>query len=219
MKTCSKCNETGDTQEFSPQKQSRDGLSSWCKKCKRELAGAYRLNKGLNPRKIPVMATDAKECLSCHKIKQLANFYPSKRGRLNRSAYCSQCTKDQHKSDHYRSLSRSHTRRYRERHKYRWRALHRINQFKRRKNIDKLSTGTVTDLVLESIYKTKVCHYCGKLTPVANRTCDHIVALNKGGLHDQANLTMACRSCNSSKRDLNKEEFINDRIKNNSRLN
>lgn len=33
MKTCTKCLQSKDKTSFSPKKESRDGLQSWCKKC------------------------------------------------------------------------------------------------------------------------------------------------------------------------------------------
>ena len=46
------------------------------------------------------------------------------------------------------------------------------------------------------------CVYCGMRCSKQNPyTIDHIVPLKRGGTHDLANLTLSCRSCNSSKRD------------------
>jgi hypothetical protein len=41
------------------------------------------------------------------------------------------------------------------------------------------------------------CSYCGADT--GNPTVDHIIALARGGTNDFSNLTVACKSCNSSK--------------------
>jgi 5-methylcytosine-specific restriction endonuclease McrA len=40
------------------------------------------------------------------------------------------------------------------------------------------------------------CAYCGS---VGSLTIDHIVPVTRGGTNDMANLTFACKSCNSSK--------------------
>ena len=39
--------------------------------------------------------------------------------------------------------------------------------------------------------------------------------LNKGGLHNSNNITMACLQCNCTKRDMTEEEFNNYKNKNN----
>lgn len=48
------------------------------------------------------------------------------------------------------------------------------------------------------------CQYCGD---EAN-TVDHIVPVSRGGTNDLANLTPACKTCNSSKRDKLVEEWL-----------
>lgn len=49
------------------------------------------------------------------------------------------------------------------------------------------------------------CTYCGvgfveQRGHPASYNCDHVVPVSKGGTNDRANLTAACRACNSSKR-------------------
>ena len=48
------------------------------------------------------------------------------------------------------------------------------------------------------------CTYCGSKDDL---TCDHVLALIRGGTNDENNLTTACRSCNSSKGDRLLEEW------------
>lgn len=48
------------------------------------------------------------------------------------------------------------------------------------------------------------CWYCGIDNP---STVDHVIATNKGGDDSLDNLVLACRSCNSAKRDLSVKEF------------
>lgn len=68
--------------------------------------------------------------------------------------------------------------------------------------------GTVTGVV---IYQRKDCVYCGvPLTP-ENRTIDHMTPLNLGGAHSASNVTACCLSCNSKKRDLPFDEWL-DRL-------
>ena len=48
------------------------------------------------------------------------------------------------------------------------------------------------------------CQYCGDEAT----TVDHVVPLSRGGTNDLANLTPACKPCNSSKRDRLLEEWL-----------
>jgi 5-methylcytosine-specific restriction endonuclease McrA len=46
------------------------------------------------------------------------------------------------------------------------------------------------------------CTYCNKRLISGDATIDHVVPLSKGGnASDPSNLTSACRSCNSAKKD------------------
>lgn len=44
------------------------------------------------------------------------------------------------------------------------------------------------------------CQYCGRKEPEIKLTLDHIVPISKGGDKSLSNLTVACESCNKSKR-------------------
>lgn len=49
-----------------------------------------------------------------------------------------------------------------------------------------------------------LCTYCGEPAD----SIDHIIAVTKGGTGERDNLTPACRSCNSKKRNLSLETFL-----------
>jgi hypothetical protein len=53
---------------------------------------------------------------------------------------------------------------------------------------------------------TSGCHYCHSYNDL---TIDHILATSKGGKDIPSNLTVACRSCNSSKGNRPYNDFIN----------
>jgi len=44
-----------------------------------------------------------------------------------------------------------------------------------------------------------VCAHCGKSTPPASRTVDHVIPQILGGGNDQRNLMPLCQSCNKSR--------------------
>lgn len=48
------------------------------------------------------------------------------------------------------------------------------------------------------------CWYCGKDNP---KTIDHVVSISHGGSDDIDNLVMACKTCNSTKRELSVSDF------------
>lgn len=65
--------------------------------------------------------------------------------------------------------------------------------------------GTVTGDV---IYQRKDCVYCGAPLTPESRTIDHMIPLNLGGTHSASNVTACCLSCNSKKRDLPFDEWL-----------
>jgi hypothetical protein len=54
----------------------------------------------------------------------------------------------------------------------------------------------------------KPCPYCGEYMSRRNKSLDHMVALNKGGVHGTVNVIICCSRCNSSKRDKDFGEWI-----------
>ena len=47
-----------------------------------------------------------------------------------------------------------------------------------------------------------VCHYCGRRTPAAELTMDHIVPIARGGKSTKGNLVPACKDCNNKKKQM-----------------
>ena len=47
-----------------------------------------------------------------------------------------------------------------------------------------------------------VCHYCGRATPPAALTMDHIVPLARGGRSTKGNVVPCCKECNNKKRQM-----------------
>jgi 5-methylcytosine-specific restriction endonuclease McrA len=72
------------------------------------------------------------------------------------------------------------------------------------------SGATTENVDAEAIYElyNHTCIYCGSKTDL---TLDHVVPLNGGGKHCEDNLVVACRSCNSSKKDTPLEEWAQRR--------
>jgi len=127
-------------------------------------------------------------------------FSPSIRGRLGVASACRKCTSTGTTSEAQKLKARERTVLYRERHKERWRAAHRIHQFKRRHRIAVTQDGSVTDAFLKGVYAEETCFWCKESVEYQFRTLEHIVELIQGGTHTADNITMACSSCNSARK-------------------
>jgi len=72
------------------------------------------------------------------------------------------------------------------------------------KNGGEFTRKEFTDLCKVSVWQ---CTYCGcNLTP-ETVTADHKIPLSRGGSNDISNITIACVSCNCSKKDKTPEEY------------
>jgi hypothetical protein len=203
MKICSKCSLNKEDNSFSKN-------SSWCKECKRLLEKNRRLNNGIKEKKIPIVLNDSKECLICKKILPFSEFTIYNRNKRDGyNSYCKKCFSIKYKVD--KEKSRVATKKYRENNKAYWNMLHRLNQFNRRNIIKVNNDGTVTKEFVDSVYSYEICSYCNKLCEEKEKTLDHIIPLIKGGKHSRDNICLACKSCNSSKKDKLLEEWNNDR--------
>ena len=207
MKVCSNCGIKKGLDEFSCCKRSTDGgcryYASWCKECKRVLESGRRRKQGITERISPTITDEGKECLECNIVKSLQDFSPSPRGKLGLSSYCKSCTNTRFKSD--RESTRIATKKYRDSNRNWWRSLHRISQFNRRSKIKAQTDGTVTSEFINSVYALEICYWCKEYIEENLRTLEHIVELNSGGLHSIYNITMACVSCNSSRKGRNND--------------
>ena len=73
--------------------------------------------------------------------------------------------------------------------------------------------------VVERIHKKAIiardnstCYLCSRVLTPNEITLDHVVPVSRGGNHTNDNLRVACRPCNSGKRDLLLEEYLAKRI-------
>lgn len=206
-KICPSCGIGQDNTNY----QTQNGKpSGWCRLCRTQKERDRRRANGQTERVFSVVQDGKKTCLHCNEIKPLTDFSPSKKGTGSVQSYCKPCFADRNRD---KKKARERTKAYRKRKGPEYLAQHRLNQFKRRTNIEAVSDGTVTKEFLENLYEVECCHYCGNQTPRNFRTADHVIPLSTGGIHSSENLVMACFSCNSSKRDLPAETFL-ERLQN-----
>ena len=202
QRTCSKCGHLRPVTAFQKFNGKPGGQ---CRVCKTTAMKASRLSKGIAVRKRSEVIEGEKLCLSCSTMRPLTDFSPSKRGLGGVSSYCRACA-NARPTD--RETIRRNTAEYRVRHPERWRALHRLSQFKRRTLLAAAADGTITDEVLREIYARTHCCYCRQPISEKKRTLEHIIPLSRGGQHSVTNIAMACFSCNSSKSYKTPEEFV-----------
>lgn len=195
MKICTKChnNETVS--------------GSWCRSCRSDAERMRRRSKGIKEKIFSEIKDGHKSCAICSEFKPLSDFSPAKRGKGMVSYACKRCVAKSRTAPENRKKSTTYTQNYRNIRRNRWRALHRIACWESKHSVVVPKDGTVTDEFLDKLYETSHCYYCNNEIPAYKRTADHIVSLSAGGSHSSTNLVMACRSCNSKKRDLSEQEF------------
>lgn len=60
-------------------------------------------------------------------------------------------------------------------------------------------------------YFANKCAYCGLSSETIQLTADHIKPSNQGGRFIRGNIIPACQKCNSLRRDVSLEDFLNDK--------
>lgn len=172
-------------------------LNNTCKVCGR-IFGGQKTNTCKE-----CLAKGVKWCKSCDSVKELAEFYYLA-GNGTWDARCRECGRKQSKE--YRRKERSteegrercneRMRNYYENHKHtpEYKAYSRYHNYTRRQGVIGRYTSEEWIACLEA--NDYSCAYCGA---THNLTADHIVAISKGGFGYIFNITVACKSCNSSK--------------------
>lgn len=130
-----------------------------------------------------------------HKARRKA--YDAQRGDYNRK-----------KCRRYNAVNRETRREYNKRYvKTKAGRLSRLNSRHRRRACEKASPNPPTSKEMDALRESvKECFYCRSVH--AKLTFDHFFPLSRGGGHSLQNIVMACRSCNSRKRDRDPHEFI-----------
>lgn len=194
-KTCSRCKQTFNADNFAKDRSKKSGLSSACKLCLRERDKKYRLE-------------------NCEKYLLKAKTYRDKNKEI-----CNQRTKNwqqQNKQKAYETAKKwrqsnkekvkEYDRRYRqkltkeqrreERQKYLQKNpnYYLDGNYQRRMRVNqqrfKVSKKEITKL------KSQSCFYCQSQEKIV---IDHVIPLSRGGSHSVGNLVSACQKCNLSK--------------------
>ena len=203
-KVCTKCMVLKHKDAFT-KGQSLLGRRTWCKECSKttDRERTHRQGKHKPMRRSFIREDGLKLCLQCENNLPIDNFRKHTLGVGGKSPYCREC--ENARADPVRrreSFKRSESNRGRL-----WKTDQRIRMFEKRYNAVVVRDGTVTEEFINELFATEVCFYCEEIIEEDQRSSDHKTALIRGGWHAAKNLVMACRLCNSRKRDLDADAY------------
>lgn len=179
MKICTKCKESKDLFNFSTNKQSKDGLHSWCKPC-------VNLQKHINKDKYSKTAkiyrlNNAEKLAIYEKERRLNPDFKAKKAIWDKT-YREKAGEELKKKKRLYYADKQHLRRseyQRNKQGYIARAYQRLYKIK--------------NLTPENADKKKIQCFYNQAKKITNETgikheVDHIIPISKGGLHHQDNL-------------------------------
>lgn len=179
MKTCSKCKAEKATDLFSKDAARPDGLTNWCKQCRRT---HYLANKDRVAKQMKVYSAENKDKL---RINAARHYEKNKDLVLQRSMLRYYANIDKIQAQH-RESGKKYSRLYPER--------NLVKRHKRRARLRSNGVFTITNRELKTLYSLP-CFYCGN----AGGSLDHVVPIARGGAHGIGNIVPACMPCNMSK--------------------
>lgn len=153
------------------------------------------------------------ELRKCRYCRDCAADYARERGRSNPQLY-----KDQYarRKAYCRKKNAEHYQKNREsrlaanRKWYKENPLWACASTSKRRAFLKDAPDSFTAQDLERIYEAQgwLCACCQEMKPL---TVDHVIPLSRGGSNGPDNLQGLCKSCNSAKKDMTMEEFLEKR--------
>jgi len=219
MKICTKCLRELPETEYYPEKRTKIGLQSRCKKCLYEYAAIYRQSPEAKKKKsiaakkygqsekgkatlIAYAATGKTAAMKrayslsdiCKVKRRISASTEEAKAKMKicqQRPHIKEAAKLYKKTDRGKEVNRN----YRNSDKGKANAARATY---RRRALDKLLPSTLTAEEWEQIkkqYKYR-CVYCGEEKEL---TRDHIIPLTKGGAFTKDNVVPACRSCNATK--------------------
>lgn len=102
LKLCSKCKKSRPQTEFHKFTRARDGLSNWCKECKKQYSKehksiAYERNRKYQEEHRIELSKKQKICPRCKELKFPIEFYQDKTKRSGLGTYCKKCKNEENK--------------------------------------------------------------------------------------------------------------------------
>lgn len=182
LKRCSLCHKTKPFNAFESDSSKRLGLSSRCKKCKREQRRKKAEKWHNNANLMQDLYDQGKsKCYKCLDVKPLSSFLKSSRTKQGIFNLCLDCNnKIRREYNRLRSKAgRDYTR---------WEVFEDDN---------------FTCYICEEILDPSVFSPDPK-----SLTIDHVIPLCKGGTDERSNVRTACMDCNRKKNDMLLEDFL-----------
>lgn len=200
MKECISCKENKQESEYNKNKNAKDGLKEYCRKCaslqnakyrekNRELINSKKRKDYWKSKEDKLFRTEKelkkveKECTVCNEVKSIHDFY--KRGNGGFYNYCKTCHIK--KTNKYASDNIEKTRKNR---------ISREQRRRARKN-ELINDFTKVEWLTCMKYFEDKCAYCGGSD--GKITQDHFTPVSKGGHYTESNIVPACFSCNTQK--------------------
>lgn len=197
MKQCSLCKQTKSKNEFTKHSQKSDGLSSWCKICKREKdkqAAAKRKSFKADYDQVYNLANK-------DKIQKRGSVYREEH-KSQKAQYDKEYRLAQGQARLEKKRNYYHTGGKAVQYKWMQENLDKVKAYQsttcasRRKTITVGDTSKTISFWLSQ--QIKVCVYCG-IACIDDFQIDHIEPIAKGGTHTIDNFAISCKNCNSSK--------------------
>lgn len=144
-----------------------------------------------------------KACSKCKVEKPFSEFYKKTRYKdystspAGYSSDCKECIKAKQRlwnKNCSKELRNQVSKKWRKRNPDKVKQSCQANNANRRANYKVLTRKDIAYILTEGQYS---CVYCSS----SGNTIDHLVPVSKGGSNNYSNLVVACKSCNSSKRD------------------
>lgn len=214
-KVCKKCKLDLDVDEFFKNKNTKDGLHTWCKSCYREYQIKYYAKNKIRiieasknydiKNQEKVRERNRKHYIANREKLLLISKENSKRNtmlgqnnkrkekqkiyRMNRkvSEYCKQWYIENKEkiSENHKQYFKTHLEEFRI-----------YNQKRRALKKSLVSNLTTKQWINIKLYFKNCCCYCGKELPL---TQEHFISVSKSGEYSLNNIVPSCQHCNSSK--------------------
>ena len=212
MKICNDCGKELNTITFSKNKNTKDGLSVYCKKCtSKQKKEYYKANSDKvknDSSKYYKMNTE-----HCEQYRKMYKEQNTQYSRTYNKKYCKE-NRERLLKEHKKYYKENLDKRLEYGHKHyeenkskvlksnkQWRKNNKdksiiINQNRRARM--NLLVSTLTELQWKQTkdFFNQCCCYCGKKLPLAQ---EHFISVAKGGNYSENNIVPACKSCNSYK--------------------
>jgi 5-methylcytosine-specific restriction endonuclease McrA len=205
LKKCPQCDQSfsATIEHFQRHKQTKDGLSCWCKRCFARKQRDYRA--GLSPEKLARKKQQDRQWRQANKARrkaQNAARYQANIAKIKqqKSAWY-QANKERINAQIARWIDAN--KEYVNARAAAWKKAnpekHQLAQARRRARKASAPRNDLTAVQWKAIkaHYAYCCVYCGKKSQ--RLTMDHIIPLSKGGAHTVSNVVPACASCNAKK--------------------